>query len=129
MGTPEEQLRRARRALRAAVGLRELDLHEDAVSRAYYAVFHAACALAASIGRDARTHDGLRALVFEHFVKPGTLARRHARLLARSASDRVDADYNVKVDFDAADSEGSVSDARDFLAAVEAILGAANERA
>lgn len=123
LGTAEEQLARARKALRAAEALAALSLFEDAISRAYYATFHGACALAAHVGLDVRTHDGLRALVYEHFIKTGALERKFGRLLARSATDRNDADYNVKVDFDGADADAAARDARDFLETVAKLVG------
>jgi len=73
LGTSDAELARARRLLAASAHLRAGGFHDDAVSRAYYAVFHAACALLASIGRTVRTHDGLRAAIAQHFVKPGLL--------------------------------------------------------
>src|SRR3989442_1696731 len=90
-GSTSSDPARARGALAAAETLAGAGHHADAVSRAYYAMFHAACALLASIGRTSRTHDGLRALVAEHFVRPGLLDPRLARLLAHAAADRGDA--------------------------------------
>jgi uncharacterized protein (UPF0332 family) len=108
--------------LAAAEHLARGGFHEDAVSRAYYAVFHAACALLASIGRTVRTHDGLRAAVAEHFVRPGRLPARFGRLLARAAADRNDADYNSAATFGADDSAEAIEGAREALAAAEAAL-------
>jgi uncharacterized protein (UPF0332 family) len=118
----ELELEKARRMLAAAEHLERGGFHEDAVSRAYYAVFHAACALLASIGRTVRTHDGLRAAVAEHFVRPGKLPARFGRLLARAAADRNDADYNSAATFGASDSAEAIEGAREALAAVEAAL-------
>jgi uncharacterized protein (UPF0332 family) len=118
----ELELEKARRLLDAAEHLRRGGFHEDAVSRAYYAVFHAACALLASIGRTARTHDGLRAAVAEHFVRPGKLPTRFGRLLARAAADRNDADYNSAATFGADDAIEAIAGAREALTAVEAAL-------
>jgi len=113
---------RAKSALHSAEILTEAGEYADAVSRAYYAVFHAASALLATIGRSARTHDGLRTLVSEHFVRPGVLAPAQARVLARMAADRNDAEYNVAAVFGEADAQHDVDEARAFLAAVEALL-------
>ena len=118
----EFELARARELVAAADHLRVGGFHTDAVSRAYYASFHAAMALLASIGRSVRTHDGLRAVIGEHFVRPGKLDPRFGRLLARTAADRNDADYNVATVFEASDAAEAVAGARDFIAAVEALL-------
>lgn len=118
----ELELQKAKRMLAAAEHLARGGFHEDAVSRAYYAVFHASCALLASIGRTVRTHDGLRAAVAEHFVRPGKLPARFGRLLARAAADRNDADYNSAATFGANDSAEAIEGASEALAAVEAAL-------
>ncbi len=116
------ELERARQALGAAELLHKGGYYADAVSRAYYAVFHAASALLASIGRLVRTHDGLRSAIGEHFVRPGRLPPRFGRLLARTAADRNDADYNTSSTFTAEDAQSTISDAREFVAMVEAIV-------
>jgi hypothetical protein len=120
----EIELGKARRLLEAAEHLARGGFHEDAVSRAYYAVFHAGCALLASIGRTVRTHDGLRATIGEHFVRTGRLEPRFARVLARSAADRNDADYNSTAVFLAEDAEEAIRGARQFVAAVEGLIAA-----
>ena len=48
--------------------------YEDAVSRAYYAAFHAATATLLSLGIESKTHGGLRALFALHVVRPGLVA-------------------------------------------------------
>jgi uncharacterized protein (UPF0332 family) len=82
----------------------------------------AARVLLASIGRRARTHDGVRALVNEHFVRPGSLAAEHARTLRQTAGDRADADYDASATFEPTDSDSGIARAESFLAAVEAVL-------
>jgi hypothetical protein len=103
------ELARARTSLQAARVLADAGLGADSVSRAYYAIFHAASALVASIGRTARTHDGLRALVGEHFIRAGLLGSEHGRTLSRIAGDRNDADYNVAATFSIADVEEDIA--------------------
>lgn len=118
----ELELAKARRLVASAEYCARGGFHEDAVSRAYYAVFHACCALLASIGRTVRTHDGLRAVIGEHFIRPGKLPPHFGRLLARIAADRNDADYNSASTFCAEDATEAVASAREVLAAVEALL-------
>lgn len=123
LGSAAEEIALARETLQAARVLAGAALHRHAVGRAYYAVFHAACALLASIGRRARTHDGVRALVNEHFVKPGRLDADHARTLRQTASDRGDADYDASATFDESDSKTDIARAQAFIAAAERLLG------
>jgi len=121
-GTAALEMERARQCLRSAELLAAAGQHADAVSRTYYAIFHAACALLASIGRSTRAHDGLRALIGEHFVRPGTLAPEHGRALSRVGADRNDAEYNVAAVFGEADARGDIAQAQAFIAAAEALL-------
>ncbi len=115
---------KAHRVLAAAEHLAAGGFHEDAVSRAYYAMFHACGALLASIGRTVHTHDALRAALDEHFVEPGVLDMRFARVLRRAAVDRNDADYVSASVFRAEDADEALAGARELLAAVEHALGA-----
>ncbi len=117
------ELGRADESLDSARILFAAGKNADAISRAYYAIFHAACALLAHIGRTARTHDGLRAMIGQHFVRTGLLANEHALTLARIASDRNEADYNVTAVFEAATVEDDIERAAKFLAAVRVIIG------
>jgi uncharacterized protein (UPF0332 family) len=122
LSSAELEIVKARRLLASAEYSAGGGFHEDAVSRAYYAVFHACCALLASIGRTVRTHDGLRAVIGEHFVRPGKLPVKFGRLLARIAADRNDADYNCAASFGAQDATECLDAARELLDAVETLL-------
>jgi uncharacterized protein (UPF0332 family) len=68
-GPVELEIERAKQCLRSAEILAAAGQHTDAVSRAYYAAFHAACALLASIGRSVRTHDGASARSWSSMFK------------------------------------------------------------
>jgi uncharacterized protein (UPF0332 family) len=70
----------------------------------------------------ARTHDGLRAAIAQHFVKPGDLDAKYSRLLARTAADRNDADYAAVTTFRAEDAEQGVKQAEEFVSAVATYL-------
>jgi hypothetical protein len=124
-GTSEAELARGRQLLAAAAHLSAGGFFEDAVSRAYYAIFHAACALLASIGRTVRTHDGLRAAIAQHFVKPGLLDAKYSRLLSRTSADRNDADYAAIATFTAKDAEAALTQAAEFVETVAKVLGQA----
>ena len=54
------ELSRGEKSLQAAEALLALGLFSDAVSRAYYAAFHHACALLLVEGAEPRTHAGVR---------------------------------------------------------------------
>lgn len=117
-----EELERARTSHREARILAEAHLPHGAASRAYFAVFHAARALLYSAGIEARTHRGVLTAVSEHFVKPGILSPRHARLLSRMQRDREDADYLAGAVFTDEDAGEALATAEAFLAEVERLL-------
>lgn len=124
----EEQLSLARETLEAARVLAAAGFHRHAVGRAYYAIYHAGSALLATVGLRARTHEGLRAQLNEHFVRSGRLAPEHARSLRQTAGDRLDADYDASATFDAEDSSSDIARAEAFLAAVTRLLGEPHDR-
>jgi uncharacterized protein (UPF0332 family) len=116
------ELDKAVRLLLVADNLHSSGFYEDAVSRAYYAAFHASCALLASIGRTVKTHEGLRGAVGEHFIRTGKLPARFSRYLALAAADRNEADYNCAAIYTVEDSEESIRSAREFVTSVQSFL-------
>ncbi len=55
----QEEMKKAARSLKAAQKLLGEELTDDAVSRAYYAVFHSARAALKTKGIETKTHQGL----------------------------------------------------------------------
>ena len=73
-------------------------IHHDprnAVSRAYYAMFHAANAALAIKGLHPKTHNGTQALFNKHLVGPGAVDKQRGRDLAKGQERRTNADYDV----------------------------------
>ena len=103
---------------------RESGSPRHAVSRAYYAVLHAAVAARAARGERPKTHAGVRMLFGPLFVQNGPFEKRHARVLDELARLRNDADYHVgrEVSLDAA--REAVVDAETFVADVKAWIDA-----
>jgi len=91
--------------------------YRAAVSRAYYAAFHAARALLMERGVQAKTHDGLRRMLALHLVKTGQLDPRVAEILARLATKREDSDYASDVPISPAEAEEAVAQAEVFARA------------
>jgi uncharacterized protein (UPF0332 family) len=78
------RLARAREASQDGRLLLAAGSHASAVTRFYYAAFHAARALLATRGLDSSRHSGVIALFQQHFVKPGVIAADIARALPRA---------------------------------------------
>ena len=90
---------RAVSALRAAQILLAEGLYVDSVSRAYYAILHAAKAALYVFDVSVRSHDAVRRLFGLHLIRSGQLERELSSYLARGADDRLVADYDVEVTF------------------------------
>lgn len=65
----------------------------DAISRSYYAMFHAATAVLMEKGIERRSHKGLIAAFSEFLVKPGLLDKRFHAMLRRAFDERSESDY------------------------------------
>ncbi|MBI3930242.1 MAG: HEPN domain-containing protein [Armatimonadetes bacterium] len=110
------ELNRSDECWRAAVGLRNLDLHADAVSRAYYAMLHAAQAVLLTEGLEARSHSGTITLFNLHFVRPGKLPTTTTRTLTQLQGERETADYDASTVYTSEDSEVILERADEFCA-------------
>ncbi len=119
----DELLARGEERLRAARHLLQGGHFSDAVSRAYYAMYFAARALLWSRGLEARTHGGLAALLYEHFVKTKLLEKDVAGLLPTAMAARHEADYGFPDTATELEARETLADAERFVQRVRAILG------
>jgi len=120
-----EQIGRADVCLHEAEVLRRAGLPYGSASRAYYAVFHAACALLLSKGLEPSTHRGVVSLIGEHFVKTGALSADLGRMVSRMQRDREDADYQVGSVFTDEQADEAVRSAERFIEAVRQMIAPA----
>lgn len=94
-----------------------------AVSRAYYAIFHAARAVLWSRGLVPKTHKGLLQLFRQHLVQTGLADKQLGEVLHAAFEDRELADYHAASgSFDRAEVERLIRDAQDFLTRMETLL-------
>jgi hypothetical protein len=110
-----ELLDRSEERLEAAKHLVEGGHFPDSVSRAYYAMFFAARALLLAKGIEVRTHRGLVAGVYEHYVRPGLLGKDVAALLPAAMAARHEADYGFPDRASREEAIATIVDARRFL--------------
>jgi uncharacterized protein len=114
--------RRALKSLRAAETLQTQGLLEDAISRAYYAVMHAAKAALLVHDVIAESHRAVRRLFGQVLVRGGELGREWAEIPAREQDQRGMADYIVDFEMDAGIAESVVRDARRFIEYIASYL-------
>ena len=89
----EAEMQRAAEALGEARLLCDAERWGGAVSRAYYALFHAVKALLVSQGLEPKTHQGVETLFGQHFIKAGLVELEWAAHFVRLQRYREQADY------------------------------------
>lgn len=114
--------RRAVKAQGAADLLLEEGFCEDAVSRAYYAVLHAAKAALLARNIIAESHSSVRRLFGKELVQQGLLEKEWALILAHEQDERVSADYDVELTFSREVAGQRVDESRRFLKRICAFL-------
>lgn len=118
----EGYLEKAERKLGVAIKLEAAGEFEDAVSRAYYAAYHAAQALLLAEGQRAETHRGLLTLFGLLLVKPGKIDVRFGKFLANLKDDRESGDYEAFSFVDRAQARVALDEARAFVDEARRIL-------
>ena len=114
-------LKRAEKALKAAKILFDNNELEDAVSRAYYAMFHAAKALLFSRNLIPKTHRGTITL-FSELVKKGVIGIELADMLRRAFDMRQKGDYEVYAVFGREEVEDLIKNAEGFVKEIKRLL-------
>lgn len=117
-----KELIRAKKALLAAKKLLEEELYEDCVSRAYYAVLHAAKAALATVGIEPESHDAVRRLFGLYLVKAGKIEKEFSKILTAEYEDREIGDYAVDIEIDKDRADLRVKQAETFIQRIELYL-------
>lgn len=118
----QASLRRAEKALRSAKLLLEHSELEDAISRAYYAMFHAARAILFSKGVIAKTHRGTISQFDERIVKKGIMGEEYADALRKTFDLRQKSDYELYTESDEQRVKEAVTQAERFMGKVKESL-------
>jgi len=122
-----KELARAKKALLAAKTLIEKGLFEDCVSRAYYAVLHAAKAALSLAGVESDTHDGVRRMFGLHLVKTGKIEKEFAKILTAGQEDREIGDYEANIEIEEERARQRVNEAEKFVQRIEQYLQVLDE--
>jgi uncharacterized protein (UPF0332 family) len=112
-------LAKAREKARVARDLYAKGEWDDAISRAYYAAYHAAQAALLTEGQRADTHKGVVTLFGLLLVKTGKLDKRWGKLLSNLKDDRETGDYDALSYLDEETARRAVREADEFVAAVD----------
>jgi len=118
----EASLERAEKALKSAKLLEENGELEDAVSRAYYTIFHAARALLFSKGVTAKTHRGTISLFSEKIVRQGILPEKYADMFRKAFDLRQKSDYEIYAKLNMELVREVIENAKDFTEKVKELI-------
>ncbi|WP_456086699.1 HEPN domain-containing protein [Parabacteroides sp.] len=112
----------ARNSLGEVLSLSRDQYFNAAISRMYYACFHAASALLINAGLEARTHTGVRQMLGKDFVQTGILSRDMSKFYTNLYSKRQSSDYDDFFDYTSEDIEELYPQAVAFIDAIEKII-------
>ena len=121
-GAVVAEWRRAMESMGAARSCLRDGFYADSVSRAYYAILHAAKASLQLHGVTAESHTGVRRMFGLHIVRTGLVESDWAAALADSADERISSDYDAATQFDEADARDACERAEAFLNRIRSLL-------
>ena len=116
------QIEKAREKLDAARVLARDHFADDAISRAYYSMFHAASAVLLSLGITVDSHSALKTMFSLHLVKTGKIDARFGKWLSRLKDDRENGDYDIFTDFGPEEAKEAIGHAYGFLSEMKRYL-------
>ena len=96
--------------------------YNDAVSKAYYAMFYASKAVLLALGEDPHRHKGVVTFFGEKIAKVGLTDPRYGRTLANAQRLREDADYNEQYFATREEADRAIRDAEDLVREAQVIL-------
>ena len=109
------EIEKGTESLRAANLLLEGELYDEAVSSAYYVMFHITKALLLTINEEPSTHHGLITLFGLHFIKPNLIEIEYNDLLIDAKESREAGDYDAARKFTKAEATEKVESADSFF--------------
>jgi uncharacterized protein (UPF0332 family) len=111
----ERELEVAEEELSSAQILFEHGKYRDAISRAYYSMFHSAKALLLIKGIAPKKHSGTLAMLGTSYIKEGLLDEYYGKAFTKAFQMRSQADYNVMYTPSREEAEEILELAMDFL--------------
>ena len=119
----QAEWRRANECLTAALLCLNNGLNADAISRAYYAVVHAAKAVLEIRDVSADSHQGVRNQFGLYIVRPGLVESIWGSEIGRLNTLRIVADYDVMATFTESDARESYNSAQAFVNRMRPLMG------
>lgn len=114
--------RRATESLGAARSCQRDGYYADSISRAYYAILHAAKAALHLHDVTSESHSGVRSMFGLHIVKTGLVEPEWGAEIGRSEGRRNASDYDAMLHFDEDDAREASDRAAAFLDRIHPLL-------
>ena len=99
-----------------------MGFYRDAISRAYYGMYHAAQALLLVYGKRAIGHAGTISAFNHHFVKTGKIPEKFTKWFSALKESREFADYEGLKKFTKGDVKEAIKEVEEFLKEVEKLV-------
>jgi len=122
MSTAKAHMEKAIKRLHVAEKLLHDDEYEDAVSRAYYAIYHAAKAALATTNVFPKTHKGLVSEFGKTFVLTGTFPKELGKILADTKAARETYEYTITATIEKTEAETIFTNAQTFVTTINKFL-------
>jgi len=122
MSTVKAHIEKASKRLHVAEKLLCDGEYEDAISRAYYAIYHAAKAALATIDVFPKTHERLVSEFGKRFVLTGIFSKELGKILADAKVARETYEYSITLTAEKGEAETIFANAQRFVAAVNKFL-------
>jgi len=119
MNTAKAHLKKAVERLRVAEKLLQDGEYEDAISRAYYAMYHAAKAALYTINIFPKTHEGVVSEFGKKLVLTGTFPKESGRDLANAKAARETYEYSVTTTAERPEAEAILASAQKFVNTIQ----------
>ncbi len=122
MSECKKHLERSEEKLTSANLLFENNMFADAISEAYYSMFHAAKSLLALKSVYPKTHAGVISQFGLQFVTVGLIEEFYAKSLAKTQIKREKADYDIYYEPSKEEAESVIEDAERFLERIMRVM-------
>jgi uncharacterized protein (UPF0332 family) len=117
----EQEIKSSQERLEAAEILLKNRKIVDSISRAYYAMFHAARALLYLYGVEPRTHEGVIREFSRIITEEKLMDKKFGRNLRQAFEMRESGDYRVGVIFEEEDAKDVLEKAKEFVMQIKKI--------
>jgi len=119
MRTAKAHLEKALERLRVAEKLFRDGEYEDAISRAYYAMYHAAKAALSTVNVFPKTHEGVVSEFGRKFVLAGIFPKELGKNLADAKAARETYEYSITETVGKSEAAAILSNAQEFVTTVK----------